>query len=91
MTKDHTPPADAARVASNETVDMRSNTTQRLIIDAAIDSAVIRGTLTAPSGARRDFHGWLELNTALEAILDAGGGVVCEFGARPSHAGRGLG
>jgi hypothetical protein len=43
---------------------------QRVILDAAIDGLVIRGTLTADSGARRDFHGWLELNTALEAILD---------------------
>ena len=43
---------------------------QRVILDAAIDGSVIRGTLTAHSGARRDFHGWLELNTALEAILD---------------------
>ena len=39
---------------------------QRLMLDAAIDGSVIRGTLTAPSGERRDFHGWLELNTALE-------------------------
>ena len=45
---------------------------RRLIIDAAIDRSVIRGALITPSGARRDFHGWLELNTALEAILDTG-------------------
>ena len=44
--------------------------TRRLILDAAIDRAVIHGTLTVPSGDRRDFHGWLELNTALEAALD---------------------
>jgi hypothetical protein len=43
---------------------------QPLIVDAAIDGSVIRGTLTAPSGERREFHGWLELNTALEATLD---------------------
>ena len=43
---------------------------QRVILEAAIDGSVIRGTLTAPSGDRRDFHGWLELNTALEATLD---------------------
>jgi hypothetical protein len=42
---------------------------QRVTLDAAIDQSVIHGTLTAPSGARRNFHGWLELNTALEAIL----------------------
>jgi hypothetical protein len=44
--------------------------TQRLILDAAIDRSVIRSTLIAPSGDRRDFHDWLELNTALEATLD---------------------
>jgi hypothetical protein len=44
--------------------------TQRLILDAAIDGSVIHGTLTTPFGDRRDFHGWLELNTALEATLD---------------------
>lgn len=43
---------------------------QRLIVDAAIDGSVIRGTLTAASGDRRDFHGWLELSTALEAALN---------------------
>ncbi len=47
-----------------------STLTQRLILDAAIDRSVIHGTLTAPYGDRRDFHGWLELNTALEATLD---------------------
>ena len=45
---------------------------RRVILDAAIDHSVIRGTLTAPTGERRDFHGWLELSTALEAILDRG-------------------
>ena len=45
-------------------------TKQRVILDAAIDRSVIHGRLTVPSGDRRDFHGWLELNTALEAILD---------------------
>jgi hypothetical protein len=34
--------------------------TQRVILDAATTASVIRGTLTAPSGARRDFHGWLQ-------------------------------
>jgi hypothetical protein len=45
-------------------------TEQRVILDAAIERSVIRGTVTAATGERRDFHGWLELNTALEAILD---------------------
>jgi hypothetical protein len=45
---------------------------RRVILDAAIDRSVIRGTLTAPTGERRDFHGWLELSTALETILDPG-------------------
>ena len=48
-------------------------TTQLVILEAAIDRSVIRGTLTARSGERREFHGWLELNTALEAMLGAGG------------------
>ena len=34
--------------------------TQRVILDAATNASVIRGTLTAPSGARRDSHGWLQ-------------------------------
>jgi len=46
--------------------------TQRVILDAAIERSVIRGTLTASSGERREFHGWLELSTALEAMLGAG-------------------
>jgi hypothetical protein len=45
-------------------------TKQRVILDAAIERSVIRGTLTAATGERREFHGWLELNTALEAILE---------------------
>jgi hypothetical protein len=45
---------------------------RRLILDAALDGSVIRGTLTASSGVRREFHGWLELNTALEAMLNTG-------------------
>jgi hypothetical protein len=69
---------------------MKSSTAQRLIMDAAIDGAVIRGTLTGPSGDSRDFHGWLELNTALEAILDTGG-AVCAFDARSPKAGREVG
>jgi hypothetical protein len=51
-----------------------STTGRRVILDAVVDDSVIRGTLTASSGAQRDFHGWLELNTALEAILDTGAG-----------------
>jgi hypothetical protein len=46
--------------------------TLRVILDAAIDRAVIRGTLSAPTGEWRDFHGWLELSTAREAMLDSG-------------------
>jgi hypothetical protein len=44
-------------------------TKQRVNLDATLDRAVIRGTLTAHTGDRREFHGWLELNTALEAML----------------------
>ena len=46
-----------------------ASATQRVILDATLDHSVIRGTLTAPAGERREFHGWLELNTMLEAIL----------------------
>ncbi len=46
---------------------------QCVILDAAIDRSVIRGTLTTATGERREFHGWLELNTALEAILGVAG------------------
>ena len=42
---------------------------QRLVLDAALDRSVIRGILTATTGERREFHGWLELNAALEAML----------------------
>jgi len=42
---------------------------QRVILDAAIDRGVVRGTLTASSGERCELPGWLELNTALEAML----------------------
>ena len=64
---------------------------QRVILDAAIDGSVIRGTLTAPSGERRGFHGWLELNTALEATLDtradrASGENPAASAAVPSNA-----
>ena len=42
---------------------------RRVILDASIDRSVIRGAISAPTGGRRDFHGWLELSTALETIL----------------------
>ena len=42
---------------------------RRVILDAALDRSVIRGTLTTADGDRREFHGWLEPNTALEALL----------------------
>jgi hypothetical protein len=48
---------------------MQSPTRRQVILEAAIDDSVIRGTLTAPTGDQRDFHGWLELSTALEAIF----------------------
>jgi len=53
---------------------------RRVILDAALDRSVIRGTLTAPTGERREFFGWLELHTALEDILTAG------VHHAPSHA-----
>jgi hypothetical protein len=48
----------------------QSSTNRCLIIEAVIDRSVIRGTLTASAGEPREFHGWLELNTALEGMLD---------------------
>ena len=45
---------------------------QRVILDAALYRSVIRGALIAATGERREFHGSLELNTALEAMLTAG-------------------
>jgi hypothetical protein len=50
-------------------------TKQRVILDAAIERLVIRGTVTTPTGERREFHGWLELGSAREAMLGAGGHV----------------
>ena len=44
---------------------------QRLVVVAAIDRSVIHGTLTAATGEGREFHGWLELNATLEAVLNA--------------------
>jgi hypothetical protein len=46
---------------------------ERVILDAALERSVIRGTLTAATGERREFHGWLKIDTALEAILNANG------------------
>jgi len=56
-------------------------TKQRVILDAAIERSVIRGTLTGPTGERREFHGWLELNTALEALLGLQAGRAPETSA----------
>jgi hypothetical protein len=49
---------------------MQVSETRRLILDAAVDASVIRGTLITPADGKRDLHGRLELNTPLEAILD---------------------
>jgi hypothetical protein len=56
---------------------------QRVILDAILDHSVIRGTLTAPTGERREFHGWLELNTMLEAILGTVGPLSGEQRGTP--------
>jgi hypothetical protein len=47
--------------------------TRRVILEAAVERSVIRGTLTTATSERREFHGWLELNTALEAMLGGRG------------------
>jgi len=70
---------------------MPFSTPRRLILDAAIDRSVIHGTLIAPTGDRREFHGWLELNTALEAMLATGADhppndSTGESGAAPAKA-----
>jgi hypothetical protein len=49
-------------------------TGQRIVIDAVLEESVVRGTLTEPSGGRREFHGWLELTAAIEATLLAATG-----------------
>jgi len=41
----------------------------RVILDAALDRSVIPGTLATANGDRREFHGWLELDIAREALL----------------------
>lgn len=49
---------------------MQVSETRRLILDAAVDASVMRGTLIIPADDKRDLHGWLEVNTPpLEAIL----------------------
>ena len=60
-----------------------ASATQRVILDAMLDHSVIRGTLTAPTGERREFHGWLELNTMLEAILGTADPLSGEQRGRP--------
>jgi hypothetical protein len=60
--------------------------TQRVILDAAIEGSVIRGTLTSPSSERREFHGWLELNTALEAMIGRGADHRASFQQAPVTA-----
>jgi len=61
---------------------MQSTTpTRRVIRDAAIERSVIRDPLICPGGERRAFHAWLELNTALEPILDVQTGRVPDSAA----------
>jgi hypothetical protein len=55
---------------------MRPPAYRQLIIEAAIDGSVIHGTLSTPTGQQRAFHGWIELNSALEALLTARGDDV---------------
>jgi hypothetical protein len=68
--------ADARRLSLGDARCMQSTTpTRRLILDAAIERSVIRGTLIGPAGERRESRGWLELNTAPEGTLDPAGGA----------------
>jgi hypothetical protein len=55
---------------------------QRVMLDAALERSVIRGTLTAATGERREFHGWLELNTSHEAMLHVIARLLARTNAR---------
>jgi hypothetical protein len=48
---------------------MQSPRHRQLILEAALEGSVIRGTVIGATGPGREFHGWLELNAALEAML----------------------
>jgi hypothetical protein len=50
---------------------MQSPAYRQFILEAAIDGSVIHGMLSTATGQQRAFHGWIELNTALEALLTA--------------------
>jgi hypothetical protein len=54
----------ATRLAGMNTPSRRC-----LTIEATIEGSTIRGMLSTESGARREFYGWLEFNTAVEAAL----------------------
>ncbi len=52
---------------------MERSSSVRVVLEATLDrSSVIRGTLTDPGGRAREFHGWLELTTAIEAAISSG-------------------
>jgi len=51
---------------------------QRVMLDASIDGSVIRGTPTWPTGDRREFHDWLELNTVGPVASPALAGCRCQ-------------
>jgi len=60
-----------------------TTTRQGVILDATVDGSVIRGGLIVPTGERRDFHGWLEFNTALEVVLGPDQPPVNRTGVTP--------
>ena len=66
----------AARITTRSARDRTRE--RRMMLDAAIDRSVIRGTLTTRSDDRRGFRGRLELKTALEAMLDPGADLAAE-------------
>lgn len=59
----------AACAADTAPMESASAAGKRVVIDADLEGSVIRGTLTEPSGAQREFHGWLALTAAIEAAL----------------------
>jgi hypothetical protein len=71
----------AARITTRSARDRARE--RCMILHAAIDRTVIRGTLTSRSDDRRDFRGRLELKTALEAMLDPGADLAAQCVPRP--------
>jgi hypothetical protein len=66
---------------SPDRVRLAGMNTRCVMLDAAIDRSVIRGTFTAVAGERREFHDWLERSRVLQAML---GQALIAWRASPS-------